>query len=329
MHSGDFGLGLEVAQRFRHLASSRCDPTDLAIGDRMVGVSSHYRGDQGDARHHIEQMLAHYVAPVRRSPSTRFVYDQRAIARVALGRILWVQGFPDQAWSIAHSSVEEALALNNPFHLCFTLTETACPVAFFIGDLVAAERYATMLLDCSSNHELPMWRSYGRRFQATLLIRKGDLDGGLRLLRTSLDQPPDADFQPRFAWFLAQLAEGFRCAGQVAEGTVTINEAIARSERNEDRWCLAEVLRIKGDLAQSESGTTSIAESLFLEALDVARGQGAVSFELRAATSLARLLRDRGRSSDALACLRKVYDRFTEGFDTVDLKKAKLLLDSF
>jgi predicted ATPase len=325
-HDGEFGTGWALAQRFRDLALARGDPTDLAIADRMIGVSLHYRGDQPGARHHIEHMLAHYIAPVRRSPSARFLYDQQAIAEVALARILWVQGFPDRAWSIMQRNIEVALASNNPTTLCFVLNEVACPIALSIGDLIAAERYVAKLIDHSAAHDLPMWGGWGRCFEGVLLILNGDSENGLRQLLSSLEESSDTDFRPRFTWFLGQLAEGFRRAGQISEGIIRINEAIARCGHNADGWCLAELLRIKGDLVLSASEPAATAENLFRQALDLAHRQGALSWELRTAMSLARLLGDQGRSADAFSCLQTVYDRYTEGFDTVDLKSARVLL---
>jgi predicted ATPase len=118
-------------------------------------------------------------------------------------------------------------------------------------------------------------------------------------------------------------------AGQIADGLAAIEEAIVRSEATEERWVVAELLRVKGELflLQGAPGAAAAAEGHFRQALDWARRQGALSWELRAATSLARLLSDQGRSADAAARLRPVYERFTEGFDTADLKAAKALLD--
>jgi len=99
-------------------------------------------------------------------------------------------------------------------------------------------------------------------------------------------------------------------------------------DRSQSGWLVPELLRIKGELLllQGTTGTTEAAEDLFRQALNVARQQEAISWELRAATSLAQLLRNQGRTDDAIACLQPVYDRFTEGFDTADLKRARALL---
>jgi predicted ATPase len=125
------------------------------------------------------------------------------------------------------------------------------------------------------------------------------------------------------------MIEALGRAGQIADGLAAIEEAILRSERTEERWLIAELLRIKGELflLQGAPGAAAAAEDHFRQALDWAHRQGALSWELRAATSLARLLSDHGRSADATALLQPIYDRFTEGFATTDLKAAKTLLD--
>jgi predicted ATPase len=114
-----------------------------------------------------------------------------------------------------------------------------------------------------------------------------------------------------------------------AATSASIDEALALSEHNEEHWCVAELLRIKGELILSEGGpdAAEAAEDHFGQALDGARQQGALSWELRAATSLARLWRDQHRTRAAREILAPVYDRFTEGFETTDLKTVKLLLD--
>ena len=130
--------------------------------------------------------------------------------------------------------------------------------------------------------------------------------------------------------FLDVMAEALGRSGQIADGLAAIEEAIVRSERSEERWAIAELLRIKGELVllQGAPGASIAAEGLFRQALDWARRQGALSWELRSATSLARLWRGQGRPMEAMALLQPVYDHFTEGFETADLKAAKALLDA-
>jgi predicted ATPase len=124
------------------------------------------------------------------------------------------------------------------------------------------------------------------------------------------------------------MAEALGRAGQIADGLAAIEEAIVRSERSEERWAIAELLRVKGELLllQGAPGAAAAAEGQFRQALDGARRQGALSWELRCATSLARLWRDQHRVKEARALLGSVYGRFTEGFATADLREAKSLL---
>ena len=130
--------------------------------------------------------------------------------------------------------------------------------------------------------------------------------------------------------FMSEIADALGRAGLVAEGLAAIEQAQAVADRIEERWFVLDLLRIKGELLLMRDGSAAAAtaEGLFGKALDWASGHDALSWELRAATSLARLLQGQGRSSEAIALLQPVYDRFTEGFETADLKAAKGLLDA-
>jgi predicted ATPase len=153
---------------------------------------------------------------------------------------------------------------------------------------------------------------------------------GLRLLRAVFDEFGGAIADWLSVMFLSELAAGLGSTGQTADALIAAEQAIERAEDTEARWLLPESLRIKGELLlqQAADGAAATAEACFRQALDWARRQGALSWELRAATSLARLVRDRGRAADAMTILQPVYHRFTEGFDTADLKAAKALLNA-
>jgi predicted ATPase len=325
-NSGQHCLALTLAQRFYTVAATRLDPFERMIGERLIGMSQYYLGELPGARHLIEGVLR-LAAPPQKSEIVRYE-RARVLSLAVLARVLWLQGLPDQAMRTAESSVADARAINNAIALGQALAVAAYPIALWAGDLAAAEHYVEMLLDNSTRHALSRWHVYGRCYQGMLVIQRGDVGTGLRLLRAAFDEPAAAGSAPRLLAFLISAASGH--AGQIADGLPAIEEAIMRSEHTEERWLIAELLRVKGELVvlRGKSGAAVTAEGHFRQALDLAHQQGALSWELRAATSLARLLSDQGRSADATAFLQPVYDRFTEGFATVDLKAAKALLDA-
>jgi predicted ATPase len=296
---------------------NQADPADLLIGDRMTGVVLHFLGDQASAREHIERMLARYVAPVRRSHTIRFLYDQRVVAAAFLARILWLQGFPDRAMSTVQSIVGDPPVIGHAHARSVALAQAACPISLLVGDLPATERAVATLLDEAARHALAIWHAWGRAFEGILFIKRGDAVNGLALLRTARGELRETGFAALYAEILRALAEALAGAGEVAEGLATIDEALARSERN------------KGELLLLQAGSDAVlsAEDHFRQAIDWAGRQSALSWELRAATSLARLRRDQGRSKEARELLAPVYARFTEGFETADLRTAKALID--
>ena len=325
--TGQHGVALSLARRFHALAAKRSAPNDRLIGERMIGGSQYYLGDLPGARRHLQSVLVHDAAPAQRWQFVRFQVDPRAGARAFLARVLWLQGLPDQAMRTAESSLEDARTINHATSLGNSLAVAACPIALWAGDLAAAERYVEMLLDHSATHVLGRWRAFGRCYQGLLVIQRGDADAGLRLLRAAFADPATAGSAARLFAFLISAAS--RHAGQIADVLPALEEAMARSEVTEERWLIAELLRVKGEtlLWRGGSEAATVAESHFRRALDLARQQGALSWELRAATSLARLWRDQDRAKEAHELLSPVYDRFTEGFATADLRAAKSLID--
>ena len=180
-----------------------------------------------------------------------------------------------------------------------------------------------MLLDHSRRHSLPLWSAFGSRFQSVVDIKGGDIDTGLRLLHTAI---AESKLRFRFLTGLCELAEALAHAGRIAEGLAVLEAGIEQSEAG---WLTPELLRLKGELflLQSTPSVAETVEDLFRRALDGARRQETLSWELRAATSLVRLLRHQDRTADAMAVLQPVYDRFTEAFGTADLREAKRLVN--
>ncbi|HUB15222.1 MAG TPA: winged helix-turn-helix domain-containing protein [Acetobacteraceae bacterium] len=327
LNSGRSLVSLALAERFCALAARSLDATDRLIAEQLLGVSKHLSGNQLGARHHFERIVADAATLDRRSLSNRLQIDLRVWARVFLAWTLWLQGFPDRAMHAVGSSLEDARAADHTMSLCFALARGACPIALLMGDLAAAEHYVEILLDNSTRHGPAHWRAIGRSQQGVLAIRRGDPVNGMRLLQANIDDlGNNSSITVRLVKLL--IAEALSRAGLIVDGLAAIEEALAWTQRSEEQWLIAELLRVKGDLLLSQGGpgTAATAENHFRQALDWARRQGALSWELRADTSFARLLHQQGRPGDAEALLQPVYDRFTEGFETADLKAARALL---
>ena len=325
----EYPNALALAARFAKLAQDQSDPTDALVGERMRGTSLHYLGDQTGARDHLERMLAQYAPPVRRSHLVRFQFNQRITARAILARTLWLQGLADRALHLARSNIEDALTVNHGISLSYALAYGACPVALSVGDLSTMEHFVTLLLKVSTRPGLQVWNDWGRYFEGALAVRRGNGDSGLRLLRSALDALGDRADDLRYPVFMGEFAAALGMAGQVEEGLAAIEQALARCRRDSVHWCEPELLRIKGELRllNDETGAARAAQQLFSEGLDCAHRQGALSWELRCATSLSRLWRNENRIQEAHLVLAPVLARFGEGFATADLMTAKTLLD--
>ena len=309
-----YRAALAFGQRFYDLAISGADPYDRLYAERTLGVAKHFLGDQVSARGHLERALTNYSATDHRLDFIRFQSDLRVSTRIYLARVLWLLGFADQAMRIVEESIDKARITGDANLLCHALAIAACPIALSIGDLSAAARYAQMLRDHAREYSLPLWGGYGAMYQSVVSIKKGDRGA------------TESDLSFSSLTTQIELVDALVQAGRIPQGLASVEAGI---ELSDGAWARPELQRLKGELLLLQNGTVSAesAADLFAQALGGARDQEALSWELRAATSLARLLRTRRQSADAIACLQPVYDRFTEGFGTADLIAAKQLLD--
>jgi len=325
--AGEYRAALRTGRRFRDLAGNAAD---RCIGERLIGMPLLCMGDLTGARRHTDRMLVRYVAPsADTARAVRFRFDQAVASRALLAQVLWLQGFPDQAARAAQSGVEIARTTGHEISLCDALTRGACPVSLLTGDLATAERSVEMLLDHAIKHALGPWSVFGRCWKGALSIKQGDFGRGIRLLGGALDELQECRLFALYGTgFLCLLAEGFAGAGHVPEGGAAIDRGLQRCEETGERWYIAELLRVKGEiLLQKDGANAEVAEQHFLQSIEWAHRQEALSWELRAASSLARLQRDRKHVRQAHDSLAEVYGRFSEGFETADLRIASTLLN--
>jgi predicted ATPase/DNA-binding winged helix-turn-helix (wHTH) protein len=316
---------LALAQQF---AAGAKTPADRLISDQMIGHSYFIQGNQSSARRHLERAIAnHGSGAFAGSAIIRFQIDHDPMR--SLARVLWLQGLPEQAMCMAERLVERAKAQDHANSLCLSLALAACPIALWTGNFHLAEQYIEVLHETSNRYALPPWHALGGAHRGLLLIKRGNLRAGLPQLRAAFEECWVVPAGYRVMMFMAELPEALGRAGQTSKGLVTVNEAIQRAECTAEGWIFADLLRVKGELLlQQEMRASPEAEECFQRAGEIAHEHGALAWELRAATSLARLWHGQNRRSEALALLQPVYDRFTEGFDTADLKAAKALLDT-
>jgi len=330
LSTGEYRDALSLAEKFRTIADETADRADVPIGSRLIGLALHILGDQPGARRHLEPLVRSRFATARPSHIILYQFDQRVVLDCYYARVLWLQGFGDQASRLTESLVAYAGTKDHLLSFLYTLLFAACSIARYVGDLTTADHHVRLAFDLAARHALEMWNVWAKCFEGVLLIKRGENRAGSQLLQSALERLPEAGFHQHVSLFLPELAAGLGGAGQVDEGLAVVDKALARAEQTEARWCLAELFRTKGELHLLERLPTSVetAEKCFHRALDIARDQGALSWELRAATSLVRCWHGQQRVNQARKLLGPVYRRFTEGFETADLIAAKALLAS-
>ena len=325
LNTGDYRGALALAEAFRSVAAKTGDPSHALVGDRLIGAAWHILGDQPVARRYLEPLLSADFVTARRAHIISYQFDTRVVTYCYYARILWLQGFVNQAMHIADGIVDYARTTDHVLSLLFALISGGGLISLFAGALATADHYVRLALDLAAKYRLETWNAWAQCLGAVLVIRRGDLHAGSRSLRAALEGLPEPVFHHYMSLLLGELAEGLGGTGQIAEGLVTIHKALARAERTEDRWLFPELLRRKGELLVLQGASGG---EWFGQALDWARRQGALSLELRCAMSLARFREHSGLPTEARKVLAPVYRRFTEGFDTADLVSAKALLDA-
>jgi predicted ATPase/DNA-binding winged helix-turn-helix (wHTH) protein len=324
LNNGAFREAHDIAKQFAVIVEGSLDSLDLMMADRLLGTSLYFLGEQREARTHLARMFDRDAALLHQGRITRFQFDQAVTTRYFQARVLWLLGFPEQAMAIVEANVEEALSRGHALSLSSALGQGACPIALFTGDLDAADRFGSMLLEHSERNALHLWNDWARCFLGLVRVKRGDIVAGLPALRTELDKIGEGIILPRYLLLLGELAVCLGQAGETAQALQAVDKTLERCERNEELWSIAELHRVKGELIFLEGADG--AQDHFRRSLDWARRQGALSWELRAAISLARSQPRPDEAHEARNLLSQVYRRFSEGFDTADLRAARELI---
>ena len=317
----------DLAAQCLALAEKQRASIPLIVGHRLMGMSSLSTGDIADGRAHCDQALALYDVAKHRSLASLFGQDIR-VTILSFGSIaLWLLGYPEAALADVDRALKDAREIGHAPSLMYPLAHTSL-THFLLRNYVAADAQARQLVAVAEEKSAPLWKAWGRAVQGSVLAETGKASDAVDQITSGIAAYRSTGATVWVPIWQSELAGAYAELGQHDDARRCIDEAIVAVERTKERWPEAEVNRIAGEIAlkMPEPDVTK-AEAYFERALAVARKQQAKSWELRAATSMARLWRDQGRNKEARDLLAPVYGWFTEGFDTLDLKEAKALLD--
>jgi predicted ATPase len=323
---GNAERALEHAQQFLALAEMQPASAPRLIGHRILGAGQLMTGDFRQARPHLELAASLYRAEEHREFAFRYGQDIGASALCWLSWALWHDGYPDQALRTADLALRHAREFGHAFTLAYTLWVAAIH-AVLSRDVLRVGRLANENATISKERGFPLFCARSDVQLGWAAAHRGEGADGVDRMRCGITAETATGSRLLEPFNLGLVAEALGFAGEVEEGLGELDQALARSTESGEKWADAELHRLRGDLVcRSPRPDLNRAESSFRAALSIAREQGTKGFELRAATSLARLLGNDGQREEARELLSPFYDWFTEGFDTADLKDAKALL---
>ena len=323
---GRLPLAREVAEQLLSLAQRQDDATHLLSAHVSLGHTLAFMGTLSTALPHLEQGIALSDPEAQRTLALRYGQAPGVQCLVFAAFTLWCLGAPDQGLARSQAACILARELGHTLSLAAALF-WAARLHLMRGEAQAAQEQAEALIALSTEHTLPVYVATGRFTLGWALAAQGQAEAGVTLMRQGLAGVQATGGGVSAPTFLPVLAAASGRLGQVDAGMSMLSEALALTDQTGVRWYEAEAYRIKGNLLLRQAVPDAAqAEACFQQAIAIAQTQSAKSWELRAATSLARLWQSQGKDQDAYDLLAPVYHGFTEGFDTADLQDAKALL---
>jgi class 3 adenylate cyclase/predicted ATPase len=319
----------ELATQFLALAERQGATAPLTIAHRIMGTTLLCTGDIAQGRVHLDRAIALYDPAEHRQLATRVGQDVRVAALCYRSWALSFLGYPEAALADTNQALSDAREIGHVATLMYALFHASI-TQICSGNFAAANAIIDELIASADEKAAFPWEVLGMAMQGYLFALTGKASNASELLASAIiaykSNRGTTVFTPLH---LANLARAYADLGQFHDAWRCIGEALTAAETTKERWYEAEMNRIAGEIALlAPEFDAAKAEAYFERALAVAHQQQAKSWELRAAMSMARLWRDQGKRNEARDLLTPVYSWFTEGFDTLDLKQAKTLLDT-
>jgi predicted ATPase/DNA-binding winged helix-turn-helix (wHTH) protein len=326
LFSGRHRESLLNIARFIEVIKRRSDGSALPDAERIRLMETFHCADIVGALAGLERLADENVSVRNSSRISRFAVDRSVGIRYTLAFVAWVAGDQCRALEVAEEAVSTATAIGHPVSIAAALGLAAIPLAVWSGSFETAQRRITMLHEKAAIFELDTWASFTHFYQAALDSAQGD-PAGIDRMRIATREFIAANNMIRLPIHLAMLAHEALRHRRSEVAHKSIRSAFRHAARNNETWCRAELLHVRG-LVEWKTGNVAQAEQTLMQATRVAGQSGALTFHLRAAVSLARLWQEKGRANAALALLASVYGRFDPSLGTADLVAAGDLLES-
>jgi len=324
---GAIAAALKHATNFLSSAQSQLSSGPLLVGHCILALSLMRSGDYPAALAHLETAASLHRPDEHRDSAFHYGVDIGVSAFVFLSWALWHRGYPDQSARAA----DRALGYSRQLGHAHTLANAffhAGMAAVFARDVATVCAYGNDCVAVASEHGFPQWAAGSRILQGWVGAQRGEATTGIGRIRDGMAADEATGTRSGIPFDLTLLAEALALAGKIEEGLAALDDALAKAAASGETGWDAEIHRLRGELiGRLPHPDPTTAEDSFRTALAIAREQGTRGYELRAATSLARLWREQGRRTEARDLLAPLYGWFTEGFDTPDLKDAKALIE--
>ena len=324
MIRGNLALVREQLVTLRAQADAADEPAFLMSANHVAGVTYEFMGDVQESTRLLEQARELHDPARHESYNAMFGIDPGMVARAMSSRPLWALGYPDRALARSRETVALGRSQRQPVTLVFAMI-VAEGIHLFRGEAAEAIALGDEIMALCREYEFPQEAEWARASQGAAFGLVGRVDDSERQLRDSLAALHALRSGLVRTMFLSLLAEALWRADRIDEGLAAVEEGFSHAEQTLEHGFMHELTRVQGELLR-RAGRTGEAEACLRAAVDHARRRCAKSFELRAATGLARLLAETNRRKEAHALLAPVSGWFTEGFETADAVTARALL---
>jgi DNA-binding winged helix-turn-helix (wHTH) protein/predicted ATPase len=318
----------ELGEQLLALAGETGDDAHYLEGHLSLGATFYFVGDFTSALAHLEKAISRYDPARHHTHAALYGQDPSVLALGFKAVILWYLGRPSQAMPIDGLALARSRELAHRFSCALALCMSAY-LHLMRREAQEVERQAEATLSLASEHEFSYLSAEALIYRGWSLTEQSRGEEGIALIRKGLAAFETTGAVAGKTAYLAILAQAYAHRGRNDEAMDVVQKALTLADSIGEHLVAAELHRLQGELLlrQGQGQAVSAAERCFRRALDIANHRGAKSLELRAAVSLARLWRDLGKRNDALELLEPIYGCFTEGFETLDLREAKDLLD--